>query len=96
MNDVPSGMWRPGTTCRTRDRRQARIRDCKGGLIQGEVEMHGPCIWLADGRWRDAPFGAAGPLDLLPPAQGEAAAGSPRRACVAEALQDGGRFICCD
>jgi hypothetical protein len=96
MSQVPSAVWRPGTTWRTRDRRQARIRSCEGGLIQGEVDAHGPCVWLADGRWRDAPFGAAGPLDLLPPAQIEGAAAPPRRGCLVEALEGGSRFFCCD
>jgi hypothetical protein len=96
MSDAPSTIWRPGAVCRTRDRRAARISRCEGGLIRGEVEMHGPCVWLADGRWRDAPFGAAGPLDLLPPAPGEATTGVPRRACLEEALAGGGRFFCCD
>jgi len=71
-------------------------------MIEGEVEMHGPCVWLADGRWRESPFGAAGPLDLLPPAAVESAAAAPpavapRRASLKDALARGeGRFFCCD
>jgi hypothetical protein len=96
MSDAPSAIWHPGTTCRTRDRRTALIRVCEAGVIRGDVEMHGPCVWLADGRWREAPFGAAGPLDLLPPGQAEPPTGAPRRACVKDALADGSRFFCCD
>jgi hypothetical protein len=83
----------PGTVGRTRDRREARILSQDGGLISGVVQMHGPCIWLSDGRYRDAPFGAPGPLDLMPrqPATGES-----QTVKLAEALAAGGRFFCCD
>jgi hypothetical protein len=84
---------RPGTVCRTRDRREARILSERGGLIYGEVQMHGPCVWLSDGRYRDAPFGAPGPLDLMPP---QPVTGEPQTAKLAAALAAGGRFFCCD
>jgi hypothetical protein len=61
---------RPGLTLKTRDRRDARILevDTLSGIITGEVPMLGPCAWRADGRYKDAPAGAAGPWDLMPPA----------------------------
>jgi hypothetical protein len=97
MNTDPAMIWPPGTVCRTRDRRAARIHRCVAGLLEGEVEMHGPCVWLADGRWRGSPFGATGPLDLLPPTSAEAPPGTPRRASLKAALARGeGRFFCCD
>lgn len=87
---------RVGMILRTRDRREARIirLDPASGLIHGEVTMEGLCAWHADGRWRGAPFGAAGPLDLMPP--GEPA--SPRHATVSvgEALDPANRLFCCD
>jgi hypothetical protein len=85
---------RPGAVCRTRDRREARILSQDGGLISGEVQMHGPCIWLSDGRYRDAPFGAAGPLDLMPPQP--ATVGERQTATLAEAMAAGDRLFCCD
>ena len=88
-------LCRPGDLFRTRDRRQARITfvSREDRLIGGEVEMHGACLWHGDGRWRDAPFGAAGPLDLVPPAP---ATGEPRRASIREALAEENRLYCCD
>ena len=88
-------LCRAGDLFRTRDRRQARITfvSPEDRLIGGEVEMHGACLWQGDGRWRDAPFGAAGPLDLVPPAP---AAAAPRRASIQEALAEGNRLYCCD
>src|SRR5579862_6636008 len=86
---------RPGDLMRTRDRRQARIASVslEDRSIAGEVEMHGACLWHGDGRWRDAPFGAAGPLDLVPLAP---ATGTPRRASIQEALAEDNRLYCCD
>jgi hypothetical protein len=88
-------LCRPGDLLRTRDRRQARIASIslENRLIAGEVEMHGACLWHGDGRWRDAPFGAAGPLDLVPPAP---AVGEPRQASIQEALAEDNRPYCCD
>ena len=57
--------------------------------------MHGACLWHRDGRWRDAPFGAPGPLDLVLPAPA-AATGEPRKASIEEALAEGNRLYCCD
>jgi hypothetical protein len=60
---------RPGMTLKTRDRREARILevDTAAGVIRGEVQMLGACAWRGDGRYRQAPAGAAGPWDLMPP-----------------------------
>ena len=87
---------REGMVLRTRDRRAARISrlDPAAGLIHGEVEMQGTCVWRADGRWRDAPFGAPGPLDLMAPEP--VAAASPRTASVKEALDAANPLFCCD
>src|SRR5689334_22115076 len=88
-------MFKPGNTYRTRDRREARIeRISQEGLISGEVQMRGPCAWRLDGRYRDAPFGAPGPLDLMPPADRPAAA--PKSASLKEALEGDNRLFCCD
>ncbi len=83
---------------RTRDRREARIERIEPGekLIYGEVQMHGPCVWRADGRYRDAPFGAPGPLDLMPPRDNEAPAARPRTVSMKEALASDSRLFCCD
>ena len=59
--------------------------------------MHGACVWRADGRYRDAPFGAPGPLDLMPPELRPALpppgrSGSPST----EALAADYRPFCCD
>jgi hypothetical protein len=86
-----------GTLLQTRDRRAVRIDRVAAadGLIFGEVPMLGPCCWRADGRYKDAPFGASGPLDLMPPGSGPAA-GQPR-ASLQDALEAGeGRPFCCD
>jgi hypothetical protein len=86
---------REGMVLRTRDRRAARISwlEPAAGLIHGEVEMRGACVWRADGRWRDAPFGAPGPLDLMPE---HVAAAPPRTASIKEALDAGNPLFCCD
>ena len=65
-------------------------------LIHGEVQMHGPCAWRVDGRYRDAPFGAPGPLDLMPPRRNAAPAARPRSASMKEALEGDNRLFCCD
>ena len=87
-----------GGLYRTRDRREARIDhiDFDGGLIVGQVQMHGPCVWLAGGRYRDAPFGAPGPLDLMPPNPEGARPGKPETASLKEALEADNRLFCCD
>lgn len=86
-----------GTALQTRDRREVRIERVAvaDGLIFGDVPMHGSCCWRADGRYKEAPFGAPGPLDLVPPASGPAA--SQPRASLKDALEEGeGRPFCCD
>jgi hypothetical protein len=88
---------RPGMVLKTRDRRDARILavDAEDRLIRGEVQMMGPCVWRADGRYRDAPAGAAGPWDLMPP-RSEPASEQPRES-IADALQRGTPNPgCCD
>ena len=90
---------RPGLMLRTRDRRTARIVavDAGTGLIRGEVQMMGPCVWRADGRYRDAPAGAAGPWDLMPPTPAESSAVERRRESLADALNRGDENPgCCD
>ena len=94
---------RPGMTLRTRDRRDARILavDAAAGIIRGEVTTLGPCVWRADGRYRDAPAGAAGPWDLMPPVPTVASiasgAATQRRESLADALQRGDENPgCCD
>jgi len=86
-----------GMVMRTRDRSAATIaRVAAGeGLIYGEVHMFGPCVWRQDGRYRDAPAGAAGPLDLMPP---EAAAEPKSRKTISlkDALDPANRSFCCD
>ena len=96
MSDAIAAVFQAGFTYRTRDRREARIERLAPaeGLIYGDVQMHGPCVWLVDGRYRDAPFGAAGPLDLMPPDR--TAANSPRTASMKEALEGDNRLFCCD
>ena len=88
-------LCRVGDLFRTRDRRQARITfvSIEDRLIGGDVEMHGACLWHGDGRWRDAPFGATGPLDLVLPAP---VVGEPCKASIQEALAEGNRLYCCD
>ena len=88
---------RPGLTLKTRDRRDARILaiDAENGIITGEVQMMGACTWRGDGRYRDAPAGAAGPWDLMPPAT--EAAPARRGQSLVEALKRGdGNPGCCD
>jgi hypothetical protein len=90
---------RPGLTLKTRDRRDTRILDVdrRNGLIAGTVPMLGPCTWRADGRYKDAPAGAAGPWDLMPPLAAERAAPERDRESLADALQRGdGNPGCCD
>ncbi len=91
-----ASIFKPGGTYRTRDRREARVERLlqADGLISGEVQMHGPCAWGLDGRYRDAPFGAPGPLDLMPPAKKPAAA--PQSASLKEALEGDNHLFCCD
>ena len=88
--------FRAGATYRTRDRREARIErvSAQEELIHGQVQMLGPCIWRMDGRYIDAPFGAAGPLDLMPPAP--ACNPAPQTASIKEALEADNRLVCCD
>jgi len=89
----------PGMTLRTRDRRDARILavDVAGGTIRGEVPMLGPCTWRADGRYKDAPAGAAGPWDLMPPQLAESARAERAHESLADALNRGGANPgCCD
>jgi hypothetical protein len=87
-----------GTVLRTRDRRSVRIHHAEpaAGLIHGEVEMHGACVWRADGRYRDAPFGAPGPLDLMPPESGAPAPSRQPRISLEEALAADHWPFCCD
>ncbi|WP_395022387.1 hypothetical protein [Dongia sp.] len=88
---------RPGMVLKTRDRREARITavDPENGLISGEVPMLGACAWRADGQFHRAPAGAAGPWDLMPPAEDVATA--QRRESLAAALNaEDGNPGCCD
>jgi hypothetical protein len=99
MYDTPDFivLCRPGLQLRTRDRSEATITriDAHAGLIYGEVRMFGPCAWRRDGIYKDAPFGAAGPLDLMPPT--EEAAPNQKRTSMSEALAaSDGRAFCCD
>lgn len=87
---------RPGMKLRTRGRSEVRITriDPAEGLVHGEAAMYGDCVWQRDGRYRDAPAGAAGPLDLLPP---EPATTTQRKTVsLTEALDPAGRPFCCD
>jgi hypothetical protein len=88
---------RPGAVLRTRDRRRARIHhiDPADGSIHGEVEMHGGCLWRADGRFSDAPFGAAGPLDLVFDPAGLDRA-PPQTVSMKEVLGEPRVPFCCD
>ena len=92
--DLPA-LFQTGALYRTRDRREARIEriDSGEGLIFGQVQMHGPCAWLIDGRYRDAPFGAPGPFDLMPPEMSKAA---PKSVSIKQALEEDNRLFCCD
>ncbi len=90
---------RPGMVLRTKDRREARIDavDPAAGRISGLVQMVGPCAWTAEGRFADAPAGAAGPLDLVAPADLSPPAAPQSRESLAEALNDpASRSFCCD
>jgi len=88
---------KPGMALRTRDRSAATIGRvaAEEGLIYGEVRMFGPCVWQQYGRFRDAPAGAAGPLDLVP---SEAVAEAKPRKTVSlqDALDPANRPFCCD
>ncbi|MGE0116866.1 MAG: hypothetical protein AB7S71_15110 [Dongiaceae bacterium] len=87
---------RRGMILRTRDRSEATISrvSVDDELVYGEVRMFGPCVWRRDGLYRDAPAGAAGPLDLMPPAE---ASGSPRKTVsLKDALDPANRPFCCD
>jgi hypothetical protein len=90
-------LCRPGAILRTRDRSEATIIrvEAETGLIYGEVRMFGACVWRRDGLYRDAPGGAAGPLDLMPP---DAGSEPPRRKTISlrAALESPGRAFCCD
>jgi len=89
---------RPGMVLKTRDRRDARITEVapETGLISGAVPMLGACAWQANGRFHQAPGGAAGPWDLMPPAEVPPAA-PQRRESLAEALHsEDGNPGCCD
>jgi len=88
---------KPGIAMRTRDRSEATIGRVAAdeGLIYGDVRMFGSCVWQQDGRYRDAPGGVAGPLDLmLPKAAAEA---KPRKTVsLKETLDPANRPFCCD
>jgi hypothetical protein len=90
----------PGAVLKTRDRREARVAaiDRRAGIIHGEIRMMGSCLWRGDGRYLDAPAGAAGPWDLMPPEQPENRPAAPSRASLAEALQnpEADNPGCCD
>jgi hypothetical protein len=89
---------RPGMVLQTRDRRAARITEvaAETGLISGDVQMLGACAWRADGRFHQAPAGAAGPWDLMPPAEARPEL-AQRRESLAEALKsEDGNPGCCD
>jgi len=85
-----------GTVLRTRDRRAVVITrvDREAGLIHGDVEMLGACSWRANGIYSDAPAGAAGPLDLVPPSAGSSV--SAKRTKVADELTEAALLFCCD
>ena len=89
---------RPGMVLKTRDRRDARILAVAAtGLLRGEVQMMGPCAWRADGRYHDAPAGAAGPWDLMPPKGANEVAPERVRESLADALKRGDPNPgCCD
>lgn len=85
-----------GAALRTRDRRDATITriDRAAGIIHGEVTMFGPCCWLANGIYADAPAGAAGPLDLVAPVAEPPA--RQRHVSVIDHLDGESRAFCCD
>ena len=80
---------RPGMVLHTRDRRTARITAVapETGLISGEVQMLGGCVWRADGRFHQAPAGAAGPWDLMPPVT-DRSAWAQRHESLIDALRE--------
>lgn len=87
---------RPGMVLRTRDRHEATITQvaAEEGLVRGEVRQFGPCAWRRDGLYSAAPAGAAGPLDLMPPAEATAL---PRKSvALLDALEPENRGFCCD
>jgi hypothetical protein len=89
---------RPGMVLKTRDRRDARITavEMEAGRISGEVQMLGACAWRADGRFHQAPAGAAGPWDLMPPAA-NATAAAQRHESLSRALRsEDDNPGCCD
>lgn len=86
----------PGTTWRTRDRRDATITggDPDAGIIHGTVTMFGQCAWRADGVYAEAPFGAPGPLDLVPPVTARPA--PQKRVPAVDQSTGEARAFCCD
>ncbi len=88
---------KPGTAMRTRDRSEATIARVavEEGLVYGDVRMFGACVWGQDGRYRDAPGGAAGPLDLMPP-EAAAEARQCKTISLKDALDPTNRSFCCD
>ena len=93
------GYCRPGMVLKTKDHRDARIEavDAAAGSINGLVQMFGPCSWTASGRYLEAPAGAAGPLDLVPPAPIATVSRGEATESLAEALNDpSARPFCCD
>jgi hypothetical protein len=82
----------------TRDRRIARITAVtpETGLISGEVQMLGRCAWRADGRFHEAPAGAAGPWDLMPPATDRSASAQRHESLIAALGENEGNPGCCD
>ena len=90
---------RPGMVLKTKDRREVRIEavDATTRTVSGIVQMFGPCAWTAEGRYSEAPAGAAGPLDLAIPAQIDAKTADQATGSIAEALNDpASRPFCCD
>ncbi len=89
---------RPGMVLQTRDRRRATISavDAQSGLISGEVQMLGACAWQADGQFHQAPAGAAGPWDLMPPKEEPAPTGQRRESLAAALNSEDGNPGCCD
>jgi hypothetical protein len=92
---------KPGMVLRTRDRSEATVIrvSTEDGLVYGEVRMFGACAWRRDGLYRDAPAGAAGPLDLMPPTAETAPAEAPvahKTVSLKEALDPANRGFCCD
>ena len=86
-----------GMTLRTRGRSEARIFriDAEAELIHGEIPMYGPVAWRGDGIYKDSPGGAAGPYDLMPPADGGKPA-TQQSIKLGDALAAEARPFCCD